>query len=583
MLEGNWVLIKTFVLLPLIGVALILSGCEPLPAVSETGVTQSIRISEEPPEVVLSTPVENQPDNTYLKPTGEWPLGMVHSSGQGIFLIPFDYSGQIANLDIKAYTGNVLWAFPDQRGGLIFQHNRTPEPWPAGAVLWLRAGALQPELLVLPQVRWEPNTFPLAGIMPIGITHTDEGHALFVYAVPGNSNRGNSTQIMAADLDNHGASRHMAEIDKGNLNIWSWDFSWIVGRNLVGLVDYDYDARDGERCISLSLIRLDDGSPAPLPLDCLPGEPVSISHDGSTLGLIVGKTAISRNEKTLSVAVIELPSGEYMEQATIEDYGYRYVLPVSIPGGWLVYAETANDIRLIDLKGEEQLRIDRRSLGYGWNVTPSFYHHPFELAPEASINDGDLEPSCKPNVGELPSQDLPEAVAVTRQLLFELASACDYQGLAELARAHNTYVLMYRAPTIAYSVNDLARSWISEGGNTLALPGVVGFEPLGMLAALLKTTPVYVETSDAYPPTQPNAGRCVWVWPKVFIEPGDEAWEELQLFLGIDEVREMRRNAAISAGYIDYRIGIGHDGSWRFFLVGNLSDAETTSRAGRQC
>jgi hypothetical protein len=45
----------------------------------------------------------------------------------------------------------------------------------------------------------------------------------------------------------------------------------------------------------------------------------------------------------------------------------------------------------------------------------------------------------------------------------------------------------------------------------------------------------------------------------------------------------MRRNAAISAGYIDYRIGIGHDGSWRFFLVGNLSDAETTSRAGRQC
>jgi hypothetical protein len=75
----------------------------------------------------------------------------------------------------------------------------------------------------------------------------------------------------------------------------------------------------------------------------------------------------------------------------------------------------------------------------------------------------------------------------------------------------------------------------------------------------------------------------VWVWPKVFIEPGDEAWEELQLFLGIDEVREMRRNAAISGGYIDYRIGIGHDGSWRFFLVGNLSDAETTSRAGRQC
>jgi hypothetical protein len=227
-----------------------------------------------------------------------------------------------------------LWeGQPDQRGVLIFQHDRTPEPWPAGAVLWLRAGALQPELLVLPQESWVLHTLPRAGIMPIGIANSDEGHALFVYAVPGNSNRGNSAQIMAANLDNDGASRHTAEIDKGNLNIWFWDFSWIVGGNLFGSVEYDYKSRQGGPCTTVTLMRVDNGAPVSTPFECLPGSPlrlshVTLSHDGRTLGMIVSEIGLNGTEP-FRLTVIDLVSGQILEQGTIDIEGYYNVRPVA--------------------------------------------------------------------------------------------------------------------------------------------------------------------------------------------------------------------------------------------------------------
>jgi hypothetical protein len=570
------ILVVILVILPLGGVAL-LSRNNPLPTAVEFVETQTPSSIEEPSEMILPTVMGSQPDNMYPRPTGEWPLGIVHSNRQGIYIIPFDSPDQPLILESDEYYEPVFWAFPDQRGGLVYQHLATPEPWPAGAVLWMRAGSMQPELLIMPQAPWHLYSYPLAGIAPVGVTISSEGHALFVYIMEMDW-RG-LLRIMVVDLDNDISSREIMEVDVRKyrgLSGWHENITWIVGGDLVGLVNYKSLAPNPERCVTLTLFRIDDGSTVPSPFDsCMRAGPMKLSYDGQTLGMIVSERTLDLTEATLTMAVADLSTGEILEEGTIDVPGYAPISLVSNPGGWWVYVETSNDIRLLTIKGDQQVRIEKKTIPITWHQyfhDQQFYEHPLELDSLVSIDARARELPCQPHPSTLPAQDLPEAVAATRQLLFELASACDYQGLAELAHAHSTFVYM-DGTTHRYSKEELVRSWITDGtdgGRQLMPNNLAAYrEPLDLLATLLKTTPFYSESRG-----------CVWIWPKALVEPNYDAWKELEQVLGVNEAWVLRRNAYDSG---DFRIIISSDGIWRDFSPGSFKTDQEPFPYSQQC
>jgi hypothetical protein len=324
----------------------------------------------------------------------EWPIGMIVSDGKGIYAVPFNSPEQPTVFESDQFYEKLLWFYPDTRGGLIYQHDVTPPPFPAGAVLWLRAGSVQPEVLIKPQGRWFSGTYPRAGILPGGIATSREGHALFVYIVDTGSAGGAPVLIMTADLDNNGESRQIGILDtKGYGGIWTWYISVITGGEIFGLVDYDYDAQIGERCVSVDLFWVDTGLPYPLPYDCLPGRgPVSMSHDGRTLGLVTTNESIAWKEEMLPIVVIDLATGQILEEGVIEVKGYQDFSFISGSEDWLLYVQTPDEIRLVDIHGNNRLRIPTELIPIEWSPgpfdAPRFFHQPFNIPPEASLGSG---------------------------------------------------------------------------------------------------------------------------------------------------------------------------------------------------
>jgi hypothetical protein len=331
----------------------------------------------------------------------DWPIGMVVSDGKGIYAVPFNSPEQPTVFENDQFYEKLLWFYPDSRGGLIYQHDVTPPPWPAGAVLWLRAGSVQPEVLIMPQEPWSPGTYPRAGILPGGMATSMEGHTLFVYIVDTGSAVGAPVLIMTADLDNNGESRQIGILDtKGYGGIWTWYISVITGGELFGLVDYDYDAQTGERCVSADIFWVDTGLPYPSPFDCLPGKgPVSMSHDGRTLGLVTTNESLTGKEEILPLVVFDLETGSILEEGVVGVKGDQWIHLISSPGGWLLYVETPDEIRLVDINGNERLRIPTEIIPIEWSPgpfdAPRFYHHPFRLPPEASLGSRVEEQPCQ--------------------------------------------------------------------------------------------------------------------------------------------------------------------------------------------
>jgi hypothetical protein len=478
-----------------------------------------------------------------LNAPSEWPLGVVVTDRDGVVVVPFDAPDESITLRSDAYYEGVAWAFSDQQGGLIFRHDVTPPPWPPGAVLWLRSGATRPELLVPPVA---PSEADEAAIVPVGMATAGDGHALFVYAIVDYGS--DVSTIMAADLSAGGVLRVLSGLD-GRVDAMWGRYDATVGGDVVALVD-----RQVEDCPTVTLLRVDDGSRIPSTPDCLPGGPWdlrALSHDGRSLGSLPDPDGDSR----LTATVTDLATGATLHETPIRlPDGFLLMQLHSSPGGWAVYVETSNEILLQDLDGDVRVRIETSTLPLSeWRGMEALYHHRIDLASDASLSSGRGELPCQPTASELTARELPAAVAATRQALFELAAACDYESLAALAREHATLVFAHHTDTrigeLLESEGELVRSWVADGRADLSHQGIGSREPLGTLAELLRKPPVYVERAVDLPASQPQREGPVWVWPA--------EWVEAPTVFG--------------SAHTDYRIGIAPDGSWRFFVAGDFT------------
>jgi hypothetical protein len=503
---------------------------------------------------------------------GAAPLGLVTTVRGGVLLVPFASTAEPPRLYADPVLTDLLWALPDQRGGLIFQHGVTPDPWPPGAILWLRAGAPRAEVLVEPTRPSERGEFPRAGVRGIGVASSPNGHALFVHAV---ESVGGEAKLMVADLDDDGAPRQIATV--GGVPSPDWDFAdydVLVGGDVVGILD----VRESS-CHTLTLLRAADGASLPATTDCLHGGPRTLSHDGRTLATLGGERGenfgITRSEGELPLIVTDLETGATLHSGTLAVGRWEEIALVPTPGGWLTYVESSQERRLLDLGGNvvDHVADGSPSTSSSWPGTV-FYDTPFDLALEASHH-AETQRPCRPSVVELPTQDLPGPVAQTRQRLFDVASSCDYKGLATMAREHATRLTAGGTSTgnewLPGTEDQLIDLWIMEGiaagsrspdlrGGYLSPPG----EPLSTMAGLLTAAPAHVEDipywpvyfgaphpddADHDPDPNPPPDGCTWLWSVVPTEPHGEPVEV--------DLWEAHRDA---------QIAIAPDGTWRFYL-----------------
>lgn len=454
--------------------------------------------------VVLTAPEELRP---VRHEPSDFPLGFISAGERGVAVI--DETGSHI-LESDEYYERIAWALSDQRAGLIFQHKVTPEPWPQGAVMWLRAGATEPEVLL-------PNS-----VWPVGVTTAGEAASLFVFAVPG-ADQGCAERLMVLDLDlaSGRGTREIARVPGTICLGWS---GWAaVGGESVVIMDISETS-----CPVATLIGASDGAPVQTAVTCLP----EVLGSGTALGLD-GRTMAFWDYETARLVLIDLVSGATIDDRTVPVPADRWPgldRPLANLGGWTILVQRNGRIHLFDLEGAEIMSFAAPDAAVGEAVP---YYGPLSLAVGTRLGSGSDVLPCQPSDGELPAQELPEPVAATRQLLFDLAASCDYRGLAGIARQHKTGLSIEGAwnsradeafATDAY----LATAWV---GHAATQP-----EPLGLLAELIADEPVYVDQATDLTSTPGDMREAdVWVWP------------------------------ATAVGTDDQMLVISDDGSWRYF------------------
>ncbi len=141
-------------------------------------------------------------------------------------------------------------------------------------------------------------------------------------------------------------------------------------------------------------------------------------------------------------------------------------------------------------------------------------------------------------------QDVPAPVAEMRRSIVAAATACDYERLAELARAGR----------FTYSFGkdgDPAAFWRREEATA---------DPLRVLVRLL----------DRPFATRPGGDTAQFVWPRAYAydsweEVPPEAREELQPLYGPQDFDRFAR----AGSYVGHRVGITAEGDWLFFVAGD--------------
>ena len=143
----------------------------------------------------------------------------------------------------------------------------------------------------------------------------------------------------------------------------------------------------------------------------------------------------------------------------------------------------------------------------------------------------------------LPEQDLPGAVAETRQRVFDAAVACDYDTLEQLA-SEEGFTFSYGGATDA---SDYWREAEESGEEP---------KPMRALASIL-TLPV----------TRNEAGS--YAWPSAYSEsPTAADWLALA-HTGLYSEEQLELMRTQGTGYLGYRTAITPDGQWQFFVAGD--------------
>lgn len=421
------------------------------------------------------------------------PAGLLVADATGVTALGRD--GEVDAVIASDPIYPVALAFSDQRGGVIFQHTTTPPPWDQGTLLWLRAGAEFPEPLAIP--------FPDRRLIPVGPGLSAVGSPTFVYLLEQPAGEGSETKIMTIDLTSleHDEVGPLGEAEEAS-----------AGGNVVAVID-----RADVMCPRLRLVGVGGETPDPPLPDCLPvGAGVAVSSDGKRLAVLANGT----------LGEYDMDTGEPGRRIEIPE---AYMV-TSGAGGWAV--RTPDEVRLIGLDWEAPLP----PVESGWVVPIG----EIEVGPHATLGSGSEDLPCTPIEPSLPDQDLPGPVAETRETLFDLASACDYEGLAAMVAEDGT--------TVSYGGTDNPIPlWVAEGW--------ADTEPISLLARLLTMTPG--RHDDGW-----------YAWPAVHVDSHSEAnWEELEdagITDGIIEATEGR-----DRDYLGYRVGIAADGTWMFFAAGD--------------
>ncbi|HYY44636.1 MAG TPA: hypothetical protein VE975_05540, partial [Actinomycetota bacterium] len=148
-----------------------------------------------------------------------------------------------------------------------------------------------------------------------------------------------------------------------------------------------------------------------------------------------------------------------------------------------------------------------------------------------------------------PQPALPSEVQSVRDQIFNLALACDFEGLSDLARAPSgsfTY-------SFGGSNGDLAGYLKDADNHENALRVLVG----------LLDTP-YVTPQDVYGPEY--SGPQGYWWPSAFrSSPTDADWEALEGVIPAAELQAYRS----SGSYVGRRLFITKDGDWQIFVTGD--------------
>lgn len=352
-------------------------------------------------------------------------LGVLVADVAGITLLDAEGNETHALSSDDLYE-EVAAAFPDQRGGLVFQHAVTPEPWPQGSLMRLKVGGDRPEVLV-------PS--PDDGVLvPVGPARSLDGRALFVFLSDIDNGAGTTTRIVVVDLD-EGTSSSVMRLEN-RVEVSS-------GGQLIAMVD-----REDFSCPRIELMGV-YGEPFDTVLpDCLPpAAGIALAHDSPELAVL----ADDRLE------IIDVTTGETLAEHSIPG---AYMV-VSGPGGWAI--RTPTETRLIDSSTDLSLP----PVEDGW-VVP--YGHPFDLPDGATLGSGSDGVPCEPVAVTAANQALPPEVAATRRSLLEMAAACDYAGLSERALADET-TISFGEPA------DPAAFWVAEGRT--------GEDPLATLVRLV--------------------------------------------------------------------------------------------------
>ena len=135
---------------------------------------------------------------------------------------------------------------------------------------------------------------------------------------------------MAADLDEGGAIRLVQDVDAGIDHIWAL-YPMVEG-NLIALIDNDWETDENERCVTVTLIRVDDGSPVQATPDCLPPGPMTLAHDGRSMGVLGPPTEETLQPVTiLDPRIATRPYGRYLlgslPECPVEFVGMEGALP----------------------------------------------------------------------------------------------------------------------------------------------------------------------------------------------------------------------------------------------------------------
>ncbi len=349
---------------------------------------------------------------------------LLATPNDGIVMSGFD--GSSGALTSDRYYEAIARVISDDAGGLIFQHEVTPLPWPQGSILHLPAGAAGPTVLVAPS----PGTF----IQPL-----DADSGVLVYRV----DSGGSSEVRTIDLGTKAIETVRPESE----------FLVDAGAD-DGVVVYAY----GGDCPRLEAFSI-DGTSLGIPNGEADRCGVGFISD---LAFIGGYIYTIEDREDRSLVRRDFRTGE----STIAPIGDAWSV-AALPDGTVAAGGT--EIIVGYFRGDAFIETNRvpSSTSFTLATVDSF--------PAATLGSGTVDLPCTPReLSPIPPQGLPPAVEERRLLIFEKAASCDLAGLAEIAIADNT-VFSYGSEV------DPLRSWIRSARN--------GFDVMAWIVRLFNADP----------------------------------------------------------------------------------------------